>query len=210
MRPQKPNSPGTVDQWYERNADFIFDEYESIEFAALHSQFLAYLPKRQCSILEVGAGTGRDAAGLADLGHHVLAVEPSDALRSRAQRLHRQSNIDWLGDSLPRLNAVAQRDMSYDVVFLSAVWMHLAPAERQPAFERIITLLNPSGLLYLTLRHGPFEGIKGFWDICDAEILAFAKRYGLIEIFAITESDPINRECITWGRFLFCSKTNDS
>lgn len=201
-------SPIHAAQWYETNADFVFEEYERIEFATLHARFLEYLPKQRCAILEVGAGTGRDAAGLAKLGHHVLAVEPSDALRRRAQVQHERSNIEWISDQLPELTAVTRRGKRYDVVFLSAVWMHLAPAERHPAFERIVDLLNPGGLLYLTLRHGPFKGIKGFWDVCDGEILYFARRYGLVEILQMTESDHLGRAGITWGRFILRSNVN--
>jgi Methyltransferase domain len=50
-----------------------------------------------------GAGTGRDAAWLAARGYEVVAVEPSDAMRAEAVRLHPQAPIRWVADALPGL-----------------------------------------------------------------------------------------------------------
>ena len=52
----------------------------------------------------MGAGSGRDAAWLASLGHEVIAVEPSDQMRARAQELHAGApGITWINDRLPGL-----------------------------------------------------------------------------------------------------------
>ena len=54
-------------------------------------------------MLDVGAGTGRDAAWLARLGHEVVAVEPSAAMRAEAERRHPAARIRWIDDRLPGL-----------------------------------------------------------------------------------------------------------
>ncbi len=58
---------------------------------------------RAGTALDIGAGTGRDAAWLARRGHRVLAVEPVAALRSAGEALHRMANLEWLDDGLPEL-----------------------------------------------------------------------------------------------------------
>jgi SAM-dependent methyltransferase len=63
-------SPG----WYEDNAASVVPVYEAIDPAALHGWLPDLLP---ATILDVGAGSGRDAAWLASLGHEVVASEPS-------------------------------------------------------------------------------------------------------------------------------------
>lgn len=200
----------TTQEWYEVNADFFAEECEKIEFEAIHSSFLKHLPQRRCAILEIGSGTGRDAAGLADLGHAVVAVEPSNELRMRAQTHHEKSNIRWIDDKLPKLDKVNKLEDRYDVIFLSAVWMHLAPSERKPAFERIVSLLKPGGLVYMTLRHGPFDEIEGFWDIPGDEVAALARAHDFVQIEQVHEGDHLGRCDISWTRLTFVSQIYDT
>ncbi len=202
MEDKQPIPTETVEEWYEVNADFITEEFEQLEFQQLHATLLNYLPQHPCSILEIGSGSGRDAAGLAELGHKVIAVEPSSALRGRAQLMHQHSRITWVDDKLPELEAVRKLGAHYDVIFLSAVWMHLPYSDRQPSLERILELLKKEGLLYITLRHGPFEMVEGFWDIPDEELVKLIREYGLVEIEQSTEDDLLNRPGVTWTRFV--------
>ena len=195
----------SVKQWYEANAESVVEEYESMEFHQLHSQFLKHLPQKPCTVLDVGAGSGRDAAAMADLGHTVVAVEPSYQMRKRASELHRQPNIHWLNDQLPKLKGVIRKGVQYDVIFLSAVWMHLAPSERNNAFRRIVNLLKPGGIIYITLRHGPFERTSGFYDIPDSDVLSLATDHGLFQIDTAKEKDLRGRPGVKWTRMIFRS-----
>ncbi|MEJ2375423.1 MAG: class I SAM-dependent methyltransferase [Pseudolabrys sp.] len=88
------------------------------------------LPDAPALALDVGAGTGRDAAWLTSRGLEVVAVEPSGAMRANAERLHPSPSIRWISDSLPGLDHVHRLGLSFDLILLSAVWMHIAPADR--------------------------------------------------------------------------------
>jgi len=202
LEDKQPIPTETVEEWYEVNADFITEEFEQLEFQKLHATLIKYLPQHPCSILEIGSGSGRDAAGLAELGHKVIAVEPSNALRARARTLHPHSSIIWVNDKLPELKAVRKFGVHYDVIFMSAVWMHLPYLDRQPSFERILGLLKKDGLLYITLRHGPFEVVEGFWDIPDQELMTLLEEYEIRKIKQTTENDLLNRPGVTWTRFI--------
>jgi len=66
---------------------------------------------------------------------------------------------------------VTQRlGLSFDVILLSAVWMHLPPADRPRAFRKLITLLKPGGLLALTLRLGPAPPERAMFEASEHEI----------------------------------------
>ena len=105
-------------------------------------------PTAPSRVIDIGAGTGRDAAGFAELGHAVTAVEPTPELRAEAQRLHPQSrdHLDrrFAARSRPACTRWVQR---YDVVMLTAVWMHLDPAQRERAMARVAPLVRPGGLM---------------------------------------------------------------
>jgi len=71
------------------------------------------LPSQPALVLDVGAGSGRDAAWLSSLGHQVIAVEPSEQMRIRGQRLHASDKIRWINDRLPGLENVHRLGLSF-------------------------------------------------------------------------------------------------
>ena len=77
-----------------------------------HGPVLHLLPTVPSDVLDIGAGTGRDAAALAGMGHRVVAVEPTVALRDRAALLHPSPRIEWIEDYLPRLARLRRGDGS--------------------------------------------------------------------------------------------------
>ena len=142
---------------YGENANALAQEYESITFEEVHRDVLHLFPVyRARKVLDVGAGSGRDAAALARRGHYVTAVEPTDAFEHRqGQAIHAAVEIAWLNDALPDLNVVRGRGEHFDLLLLTAVWMHLDEDERKRACRASRPSLAPSGTVILSLRHGP-------------------------------------------------------
>lgn len=118
--------------WYDKNAGAVAALYEQVAADAVHGWLASLLPKEHATVLDVGAGTGRDAAWLAAQGHEVVAVEPSAGMRAEASRIHPEASVRWVSDALPELSTVTQSGVSFNVILLSAVWMHVAPSERGP------------------------------------------------------------------------------
>lgn len=189
---------------YASEADALVRQYESLSFADVHRHVLHLLPRPPAHALDIGAGTGRDAAGLADLGHLVTAVEPTAALRLRAEQLHPSPRIEWIDDSLPDLRAISSRGGSFDVVMLTAVWMHLDAAERIRAMHVVAALLRPGGLMILTQRHGPVPAGRRMFDVPASETIALAEAHGLTCIQRLEGGDShFNRPGVTWDRLAF-------
>ncbi len=69
---------------YAAEAERLVSQYESIAFSEIHAAILPLLPAPPAHVLDIGAGTGRDAAGFAALGYRVTAVEPTLELRRQA------------------------------------------------------------------------------------------------------------------------------
>lgn len=116
-------------------------------------------------VLNVGAGSGRDAAWFAGQGHEVVAIEPSGELRSQAQQLHPDPAIHWLDDRLPALEGVYALDYGFDVILLIAVWMHVPETHRDRAFRKLTEPLKPSGLLVFTLRSEPVDDGRTMYPV---------------------------------------------
>ncbi|MDH6569260.1 protein-L-isoaspartate O-methyltransferase [Streptomyces sp. SAI-208] len=77
-----------VQAYYAESAERLGRVYESVSFEDVHGALLDLLPPAPARVLDVGAGTGRDAAALAGRGYTVDAVEPVAELRRVAERLH--------------------------------------------------------------------------------------------------------------------------
>ena len=178
-------------------------QYESIGFADVHRSILHLFPTTPSRVIDIGAGTGRDAAGFAELGHTVTAVEPTPELRTEAQRLHPHPAITWIDDSLPDLDRVHALGGRYDVVMLTAVWMHLDAGQRERAMARVAPLAEPGGLMALSLRHGPVPAGRRMFDVSAEETGALAARHGLIVIHESRGPAQLGGPAVWWDRLAF-------
>lgn len=173
--------------------------YERLAAREVHSWLIDLLPDRPGTVLDVGAGSGRDAAWLAAMGHDVVAVEPSAGMREEARRRHPNTGVRWVADSLPGLAEVYRLGLTFDVILLSAVWMHVAPSDRQRAFRKLVNLLRPGGLLAITLRLGPPEPGRQLHHVSAEELGSLAKAHGIAVIREYRETDRLGRADVTWA-----------
>ncbi|MFJ7243400.1 class I SAM-dependent methyltransferase [Kitasatospora sp. NPDC098652] len=197
--PERP--PGTVG--YGEAAEQLAVQYESVDFAEVHRSLLHLYPAAPAAVLDIGAGTGRDAAALAALGHRVTAVEPTPELRAVGARLHPRAGIHWIADALPDLPELTARGEQYDLVLVTAVWMHLAPAERPPAMRAVARLLAPGARLALTLRHGPVPPGRRMFDLPPDRTTALAEAHGLHLLHQGERSDLHARADVSWTELVF-------
>lgn len=189
---------------YAEEADVLFQKYESIPFADNHRAVLHLIPEAPCHVLDIGSGTGRDAAGFAAMGHHVVAVEPTAGLRTRAAALHASPLIEWLDDSLPELKHLMARGETFDVVMLTAVWMHLDAPQRKRAMPKVASLLRPGGALVLSLRHGPVPPGRRMFAVTAEETITLANAETLrLTLQRHTASDAFGRSDVSWTRLAF-------
>ncbi len=182
-------------QTYADAAARLIERYEAISTADLFAPVLPLLPDPPGRVIDVGAGTGRDAAWFADRGFDVLAVEPVAAFRAAGLARHRSPRLVWLDDSLPELSRVPQRGRIFDVVIVNGVWQHVDPAGRRIAMPAIAALTAPGGRLVLSLRHGPGAPGQLIFEPTVDEAIDLAAASG----FSLVWSEP--RESIQdWNR----------
>jgi SAM-dependent methyltransferase len=184
--------------WYNAHVSEVSARYEHLVAENVHGWLVGLLPKAPALVLDVGAGTGRDAAWLASRGLEVVAVEPSQRMREEGQRLHASSAIRWIADSLPTLDRTLRLGLAFDAILLSAVWMHVAPADRPRVFRKLITLLKPGGLLAITLRFGPSDLEREFHPVSQEEIARLAREHGAFVERSTEGDDQLVRSELSW------------
>lgn len=152
-----PNIAGINDHNGEL-AESLAQGYKTLDRRSIYPEIYAMTDRAAANgqslhILDIGAGAGNDAIEMAQAGHHVVAIEPSD-LRHIAERDHPHAHIDYRDDVLPELKTIA-REEQFDMVMMSAVWQYIDPSERVAALVRIGQAMRPGGTLVFTYPSPP-------------------------------------------------------
>lgn len=185
---------------YDRHAQLFAARYETVSSEAMLAPILSTLPQPAAGrlALDLGAGTGRDAAWLADLGYQVVAAEPAAGMRRVAERLHGGLGIRWVDDALPALDRTHALGLSFDFILLSAVWQHVTPQDRARAFRKITTLMKPGATLVMTLRNGPAPENMAMHPTSAAEVEGLARLQGLEVLRVAASTDQGGRADVSW------------
>jgi SAM-dependent methyltransferase len=189
---------------YAEQAETLVSRYDGLSFAAVHKDVLHLIPRAPGRALDIGAGTGRDAAALAAMGHRVVAVEPIAEFRTRAAAVYPSPHIEWLDDHLPELARLTGRGERFDLILLSAVWMHLDAEQRRLAMPRVASLLREAGILVLSLRHGPIPAGRRMFEVSATETIQLSSLEGLELEFRLDNQAPmLPAEGVSWTRLAF-------
>jgi SAM-dependent methyltransferase len=191
---------------YAEAAAELIPRYEAVSSSELYSEVAHLLPEPGRRVIDIGAGTGRDAGWLAARGCRVLAVEPVVPFREVGGTLHRSPHIEWLDDSLPALRRVLQRGETFDFTLLSAVWQHIDGNQRELAMPNLRALVARGGRLLLSVRHGPGVSTRPCFSATaeDAVELAQANGFRLVSHRSAASIQTANRQAgVTWTWLAF-------
>ena len=184
---------------YDDQAVALAAQYEALDAGSFNAYLGLLFPDRTDRLaLDVGAGSGRDAAWLASLGFDVTAVEPSAAMRREGQRYHAGAAVRWLDDRLPDLAATHRLGLSFELILLSGVWQQVLPSERARAFRKLVTLLKPAGIIVLSLRNAPAADDPSMHPVSLGEIEALALDQGIAITRVEEKPDALGRAGIRW------------
>ena len=184
--------------WYDTHARELSERYRALAPEVLNAWLSGLLPDPPAVVVDIGAGTGRDAAMFASNGYKVIAVEPSGGMRAESNRCHPESRVRWIDDRLPTLQATLRLGIAADLVLLSAVWMHILPEDRPRAFRKTVSLLKPGGLLAMTLRVGPDEPGRSFFPVPIKEVERLAHDHGMAVVRVRRATDLRGRADVSW------------
>jgi SAM-dependent methyltransferase len=97
---------------------------------------------------DIGCGSGRDVAWLSANGFPAVGYDPSAGLLAQARA--RYPDLAFRSAALPALGGIA--DASFTNVLCETVIMHLPPEDVAPSVRRLLAILAPGGVLYLSWR----------------------------------------------------------
>jgi SAM-dependent methyltransferase len=97
---------------------------------------------------DIGCGSGRDVAWLQAHGFDTVGYDASEGLLAQARARHPQ--LRFVRATLPLLEGLPSQH--FRNVLCETVIMHLAPDQVVPAVRRLLDILEPNGILYLSWR----------------------------------------------------------
>ena len=198
-------------KFYNDNAQNLAEQYLSRSFEDVHANWSEHLgpilDKENARVLDVGAGAGRDARYLAlkgqDKNINITAVEPAELMALLGKQQTQALNVDWVDDSLPDLAKVTRKEISYDLILLSAVWMHIPASQRARSLRKLGNLLKPGGKIVISLRYqsatAPVEPKRVMYEVSADGLVSMAKNLGLVQLQQTdVEQDKLGRADISW------------
>lgn len=100
------------------------------------------------TVADIGCGSGREVAWLATNGFSAQGFDASEGLLAEARRRYPQ--LAFSQAALPDLSGIAPK--SFDNVLCETVIMHLERAAVAPSVRRLLDIVKPDGVLYLSWR----------------------------------------------------------
>jgi hypothetical protein len=93
----------------------------------------------------------------------------------------------------------------FDLIMLTAVFMHLDPAKRRTAMPRLARLLRPRGAMIVSLRHGPVPPGRLMFSVSAEETIALADEAGLRLTLRLNDqpSQIAGKDDVTWTLLAF-------
>jgi SAM-dependent methyltransferase len=97
---------------------------------------------------DIGCGSGREVAWLNANGFPARGFDASDGLLAEARA--RYPHLDFVHAELPDLRGIAAN--TYDNLLCETVIMHLDRAQIAPSVVRMLDIVKPGGIFYLSWR----------------------------------------------------------
>ncbi len=127
-------------------AGFAKDWHEQPAPVDLHALVKKFF--RPGSVADIGCGSGREVAFLSATGFDAVGYDAADALLEQARL--RYPRLKFATAALPELAGVP--DAAFENVLCETVIMHLRRPQILGAVRRLLAILKPNGILYLSWR----------------------------------------------------------
>lgn len=189
--------------YYNQNAIKVAQRYESANVTQLH-EFLSSSLKPGGSLLELGCGSGRDAAFMSDQGFRVLATDGSAAMLEQVKQHHPQLAAHVGQLQLP--GELSSELGTFDGIYAIAVLMHLSVQDIAKTISAVESLLTPKGrfafsvsILRNDVTTDEFDA-KGrrFTILSPDKWQELCQKSGLQMTRTMMSEDALERDTVTW------------
>lgn len=201
-------------QYYQSNAGKLAHCYETADVKELHKRLLEIFSSGS-KLLEIGCGSGREAAFLLSRGYKVYCIEPSLHMIEEALCYHPELEGRIFEGSVPYylpekiIKTYANRhaiEGEYDGIYAIASLMHLTKDQLPAALELLHSGLKPGGRLLFSVpltrpdieTSGYDSKGRYFLLLPEEEWSVQLQTAGFSHIHTTTNPDGMGRDSVTW------------
>ena len=159
-------------QYYNQNAGSFVSGTVHADLTDTLNRFLSRL-EPGAAILDFGCGSGRDTKYFLEHGYQVEAIDGSEELCKIASAY---TGIPVRQMYFQDLDVREQ----YDGIWACSSLLHLSYGELDEVLYRIEKALKPQGILYMSFKHGVFEGERNgryFLDLTEEKLEQLLKKH---------------------------------
>lgn len=162
-------------KFYENDAHLYVERTENLDMTDTMSRVLGHTRGAPRNVLDLGCGSGRDAAAFAAKGYNVLAVDGAKAMCDiTAAR------------GIPTKHATFQSfhapDKSFQLIWAMASLLHVPWGDMPALLEKYVSMLEVEGIFYMSFKELEAEGIDAKGRYFNAP--------GMVDIAVLAEGDP--------------------
>ncbi len=190
-------------KYYQKNAEHLAHRYEAAEVKEMQD-LLKSCFNPGAKLLEIGCGSGRDAAFMLANGFDVTAVDGSAEMIASAVKLHPELSGRLHTIHLPE--DFSEGLGRFDGLFSIATLMHLTREAIGGVFEKAGCLVKEEGRFFFSVPSRRDDVNKGEFDEKGRRFTAMAveewimvcQKAGFEVISSRTTEDGLGREGIVW------------
>jgi SAM-dependent methyltransferase len=194
--------------YYEKNADKLVPRYESADMSDLN-RYRNHFPSNG-KLLDIGCGSGRDAAYFFSKGYDVIAIDASTTMIKHAIQKHPElrNRIKSSQFPFPNINIFKEK---FDIIICVAVMMHIQDHNLFECIYQLRKLLKPNGLVLISISNhrknldDDQRDNKGrlFIERQPEEYQLMFERFGFTLNNKESNQDGLGRNDIKWTSLLF-------
>jgi cyclopropane fatty-acyl-phospholipid synthase-like methyltransferase len=189
--------------YYEENARQLSERYESANVDHIHSLLLDTFPNTS-HLLEIGCGSGRDAAFMIKNGYSILATDGSEEMIETAKQYHPELNNVLHVMHIP--DDLSFEPSSFDGIYSIATLMHLEKNEIEPTIEKISTIMKKGTnfLFSVSIQRDDINSDgkdtmgRHFTTMLETEWIEYCEKYGMHLKYSKVTGDGLDRDGIVW------------
>lgn len=142
------------------------------------------------TILDLGCGSGRDSLAFFEEEYEVTPLDGAEEMCALAE-IH--TDLEVLHMTFAELDF----DEVFDGVWANASLLHVPEKDMPDILRKVGMALKPGGHLYLSVKEGDFEGIRGgryFVDYSKRKLIDLLENTGIFRIKEFWRNDDTREE----------------